>query len=184
MTEISNQFEGVSPIWQKEADLMDRVDQRRKDSGIKLEYGVENSPYSPDNEDSSNHSLYAVHPNGDVIGHIEWNHGSGEVRGLTVHPDFKNTGVPLTLLKAANDLSMQMNYEKRGIRASRFTTDDGYKVVKKYAPKHESVLDPDQRHEKTGDYSHPYMVRARLNGIDKSKFIKFNQPIEKMLGWE
>jgi hypothetical protein len=178
-----------------EENLMDRFDQRRRDSGIRLHYAVTSNKYEPDDPNQDIHHLYATEPNNNkIIGHISWNHETGEVKELEVHPNYQKGITTPTLLKAANDFRMRTSETGEGIRSSSATTKQGFSIVKKLDPKHESVTNPDRR-DKDGDYSHPFMVKGRLNGVDTGEFRcadcwndmlhpNHTRSIESMLGWE
>jgi hypothetical protein len=197
----------------KEENLMDRMDQRRKDSGIKLHYGqtILGKIYKPDR---FLHNLYAT--NGDrnnVVGHVEWHPETGIIEGITVHPDWQKSTVAPTLLKAANDLQIKTSEKSTGIRGSEVTTNSGYSLMKKLAPTHKTVLDPNKRVSLNGgpflddedNYDNDDVVKERLNELSDLNYncwdckgqdancpkcggdgyeTEKSTPIEKVLKWE
>jgi hypothetical protein len=196
-----------------EENLMDRIDQRRRDSGIKLHYGrtLLGKIYKPDN---FLHNLYAS--SGDrnnVVGHVEWHPETGEIEGITVHPDWQKSTVASTLLKAANDLQMKTSAKGTGIRGSQVTTNSGYSLMKKLDPTHKTVVDPNERVSLNGssflsdedNYDSNYVVEERLNEMSDLNYNCWDckgadpnckkcdgdgyetpksTPIEKVLRWE
>lgn len=133
----------------KEENFMDKLDQRRKESGIRLHYSYNPHPLGI----MSQHGLYATH-NDKVVGSIHWDSESGEVDALEVHPKWRNTIVPHTLLRGAID--MQFQGSKIGdsgtpLQPSSDTTEQGYGIVKKLAPKDPNVLNPSLRNAEEGD---------------------------------
>lgn len=123
----------------KEENLMDRIDQKRKDSGVRLHYAPS---YPPSIDNHVLHNLYATNGNSrDIIGHVSWNKQTGVVDEMLVHPNWKNSVVASTLIKAANDYQMRNSENGTGLRGSYNTTNEGYRLMQKLDPKHESVVD-------------------------------------------
>lgn len=133
----------------KEENFMDKLDQRRRDSGIRLHYNHNADTLGIE----SQHGLYATHQ-GKVVGKIHWNPDNGEIESLEIHPKWQNTIVAHTLLRGARDMqykSTQIGDSWVPLSSSSDTTDQGYKLVKKLAPKDPTVLNPNLRDANEGD---------------------------------
>jgi hypothetical protein len=144
-----------------EENLMDRLDERRRNSGIRLHYGTADRDWSG----GYTHELYATHgSSSDIIGHISWKPNSGKVDLLDVHPDWQHTIVAHTLLKAANDLQMRFNPKGHGLGPSYETSDSGHRIIKKFLPNHDYVT-PEYR-EPVEDFDDKYATLERFKRLN------------------
>ncbi len=154
MTELGPQFEGVSPIWKKEAREMDAVDARQAASPIHIYegYDIRNRPssmYNPDSpyyssEDDTVHddyyrNVYAAKNGGYgrhvILGRVMFHNEHGTAH-IDIHPDvpIAQRGVmAISMLKVADKLHRERTGE--GINTNYETSSQGNKFIKGLLPR-------------------------------------------------
>jgi hypothetical protein len=144
-----------------EERLMDALDKRRKESGVRVHLGGVGSYES---------ELFAT-KNGKPVGALTLTHHNGEVTDLRVHPDLhlSQKGVVTdALLKAANQVNY--NWTEKGLRPTDVTTDLGFRLTKKLAPNSEAATGK-WRAEVPSDYAFSdENTRRYLNRTTSSEF--------------
>jgi len=162
MTEIGPQFEGVSPIWKKEAREMDAVDARQAASPIHI---YEGDGWTMDNGDQYN-TVYAAKSAGygrhTILGRVQVHAVTG-VAHIDTHPDLspsQRAVTAISMLKAADKIHRQNT--GKGISTDYGTSVKGNRFIKSLLPKstHDTIeskretalqpiIEPDQDKDST-----------------------------------
>lgn len=135
MSELGPQFEGVSPIWKKEAREMDAVDARQAASPIHIYQGdgwtmddgtVYNTVYAAKNAGYGRHT---------IVGRLLFHPETG-VAHVDTHPDLSPSQrglAAISMLKEADKLHRKAT--GNGITTNFQTSNEGNRLIKSLLPK-------------------------------------------------
>jgi hypothetical protein len=164
MTEIGPQFEGVSPIWKKEAREMDAVDARQKASKIHVYQG--DGWTMPDGEVYN--TVYAAKSAGygrhTIVGRALFHPETG-VAHVDTHPDLAPSQrglAALSMLKVADKLHRAAT--GRGITTNYQTSNEGNRFAKSLLPKSAAASIDAKRADAIKDLLYPDETAAE-NGL-------------------
>jgi hypothetical protein len=158
MSELGPQFDGISPIWKKEAKEMDAVNARQAASPIHIYEGYDErnhprSPFNPESQEYTPESDYAgdkyigddyyrkvfAAKNGGfgrhkILGQVLFHNQTG-VAHIELHPDLplgQRAVTAISMLKVADKLHREKT--GRGITTDYGTSNEGNKFIKSLVP--------------------------------------------------